>query len=248
MSKIQIETAQHVLLNYEPAKVGDRILATIIDTIVMVAYYFTSTIAFLFFSIELSSEASPGVFFFVIIAVIILPIFLYHLVLELIWEGKTIGKWAMGIRVVKIDGSNPKITSYLLRWILRPIDIGLSSGMVALLTVIINGKGQRLGDIAAKTCVVKTKKKVSLKDTIYSAVQDDYLPVFPAASKLTDDDVNTIKEVIDSRFKYDYAVWKQISEQTQVTIQSKLGITQTELNGIDFLKKIMQDYNYLHKS
>ncbi|HCI71199.1 MAG TPA: hypothetical protein DHV30_11610, partial [Balneola sp.] len=46
MSKVGIETSQHVQLNYNPAEVGDRIIAHFIDGVIIVAYYFIAFIAF----------------------------------------------------------------------------------------------------------------------------------------------------------------------------------------------------------
>ncbi|HCI71200.1 MAG TPA: RDD family protein, partial [Balneola sp.] len=87
------------------------------------------------------------------------------LIFEVVWNGKSFGKWMMGLQVVMLDGSSPSFGNYLIRWMLRLLEVSFTNGILAFITVLINGKGQRLGDIAAKTCVIKTRKKVKLSDT-----------------------------------------------------------------------------------
>ena len=57
------------------------------------------------------------------ILVIGLPLFLYFLLWEAFWNGRTPGKAALDLRVVKLDGSKPAFSNYLIRWLLRIIDI-----------------------------------------------------------------------------------------------------------------------------
>ena len=78
-----------------------------------------------------------------------LPTTFYSLIFEIAMNGQTPGKYLNKIRVVKIDGSKPTLGSYLTRWLLRIIDIWFFTGSVAVFTILFNGKGQRLGDIAA---------------------------------------------------------------------------------------------------
>jgi len=82
-------------------------------------------------------------------------IFTYFIVLESFW-GITIGKLIIGLRVVKTDGSVPGITAGIIRNLLRLID-GLPALQITAITLIlVTTENTRLGDIAAKTRVVKT--------------------------------------------------------------------------------------------
>ena len=158
------------------------------------------------------------------------------------------GKWLVGIQVVKIDGTNPNLGSYLIRWLFRLLEISMTSGLIAFITVLINGKGQRLGDIAAKTCVIKTKKKVKLSDTIYSQTETEYTPLFPRVAELTDKDISTIKEVLGSKKDYEYNTWFVMVQRTANIIQMKLGIQKEEFKADEFLNRVIADYNHLHRS
>lgn len=81
--------------------------------------------------------------------------FVYHFALELRW-GETLGKRLFGLRVVTDDGAAIGVRASLLRNALRAID-GLGYWTVAVVVILIRGDGKRLGDIAAKTNVVRSR-------------------------------------------------------------------------------------------
>ena len=71
-------------------------------------------------------------------------------------QGATFGKKALGLRVVRLDGSPIGWSEAILRFLLRIVDFQFS-GLVALICVITTEKQQRVGDMVAKTLVVKAK-------------------------------------------------------------------------------------------
>ena len=245
MANIGVETTQHVQLNYKPADLSERILAYIVDVFITGIYVVALTLLG-----ESASEAVEPTMgdnsIWVGMLLIFLPTWLYHLVLEVLWNGYTVGKWVMGIRVVKMDGSRPGILAYLLRWFFRVFEITFTSGGLALVTILINGKGQRLGDIAAKTTVIKVKKKTKLTDTVFDEVHDNYEPMFSQAIELTDEDVALINEVIQSQDKYEPAVYIKMLYRMKGVIEQKMGVHNHNLEALQFLQQVKKDYNALH--
>ena len=155
-------------------------------------------------------------------------------------DGKTIGKGLMHIRVVKLDGSKPGFSSYFIRWILRIIDVVLTSGGLAVLTILIRGNGQRIGDIAAGTTVISEKKKVSLKDTLLRELPEDYVPKYAQVTVFKDREMQTIKELFDhAKRNGDHQIIvslnNRIKEVTQIT---------SDTEPIEFVDRIIKDYNY----
>ncbi|MCR9228043.1 MAG: RDD family protein, partial [Flavobacteriaceae bacterium] len=190
MEQFQIETAQNITINQNTSHLGERMLAYIIDTFIIVVY----TILIFVFLASLEIDMGDQWAFYLILS---LPAFLYYLLFETLMDGKTIGKGAMNLRVVKLDGSKPNFGNYFVRWALRIIDVGITSGGAAVLTILVRGKGQRIGDIAAGTTVISEKKRVSLKDTLLRELPNDYKPTFPQVTVFKDQEMRTIKELYD---------------------------------------------------
>lgn len=129
--------------------IGARIGAQIIDTIVM-------GVVFLFFGVVGSvggDSASSGFAFLGLLLGFCASVF-YGFFLEGYWDGYTVGKKLLGIKVVKEDGSPCTYGSALLRNLLEIID-GLFYYVVGFIFMASGDKRQRLGDRAAGTVVVK---------------------------------------------------------------------------------------------
>lgn len=249
MAAIGIETTQHVKLNYNPAPVGDRWIAFILDGFVLFGYNILIRIIFgALEEINLIEENFESEQFGVVILISVIVPFFYHLFCEVIWNGKSFGKWVMGLQVVRVDGTNPTFGNYLIRWMFRLLEITLTSGLLAFITILINGKGQRLGDMAAKTCVIKIRRKVQLSDTIYSETDQNYTISYPLVSTLTDEEIATVKEVLSSRKKYEYATWFVMVQRTANIIQMKLNVKKLESEADKFLEQVISDYNHVHES
>lgn len=234
MDNFQIETAQNVSINQNVANVSTRIGSYLLDGLIIVGY--AIIMIWILNAIGLVADMES----WMIYAIMGLPIFFYSLIFEVLMNGQTPGKYVNKIRVVKIDGSKPTFGSYLLRWMLRLIDISIASGSVALLTILLNGKGQRLGDIAASTTVISEKKRVSIHDTLVEDIPDDYVPTFSQVTMLSDNDIQTIKEMYrTAKRKSNHGVivklHKKIIEITDI---------KTDLKPIDFVDVVIKDYNY----
>jgi uncharacterized RDD family membrane protein YckC len=132
---------------------GRRILATVVDGLIFGALFTVMTM--LFGTITSVGPANwngsmptlPTVLYGVIVV-------LYYILLEG-YLGQTMGKMVLGIKVVREDnGGVPGVGGATIRTLLRIVD-GLFSYLVAFITVLISGKNQRLGDMAAHTLVVR---------------------------------------------------------------------------------------------
>jgi uncharacterized RDD family membrane protein YckC len=243
MQTIEIQTTQNVNIEYPVASVGERVVAALIDQLIMVGYL----IAIIFFYIWLLDATDGSALYFPVayFVILFLPLFFYHLLCETFLNGQSFGKKLMKMRVVKLDSSQAGIGSYFLRWIIAPVDIYFTYGSVGLITMLINGKGQRLGDLAANTTVVKLKAGVKLEDTILQATPVNYEVKFPQVSALSDKDISIVKEVLDLNYKRtDVVMYEKIVQRTKEAIEKKLGLS-SNLHPIIFLDTILKDYNYL---
>ena len=110
------------------------------------------------------------------------------------------------------------------------------------LCVMISAKSQRIGDIAAGTVVIDNNYRSSIGETIYLQIEDAaYKPVYPEVMRLTDRDINGIRNLLNvkrpTRDTEHYMI-----DVTQ-KIKSVLGI-ESDLYPTDFLKQLLKDYNY----
>lgn len=233
MEQFQIETAQNISINQNTAHLGDRMLAYLLDSFIILVYIFLMYLLLITLDVDMSDM-------WALYMVLSLPAFLYYVMLESFLDGKTVGKTVMKIRVVKLDGSKPSFSSYFIRWILRMVDVVISSGGIAVLTVLLRGNGQRLGDIAAGTTVISEKKRISIQDTLLRDLPEDYVPKFPQVTVFKDSEMQTIKELYDSAKRNgDHNVILSLNKQ----IKSVTNIA-TELKAIDFVDLVIKDYNY----
>jgi uncharacterized RDD family membrane protein YckC len=238
MEAVRVQTSQNVGIDFNIAGIGDRVLATLVDYLILVGYITGVTLLMNF----LSLLGAGGAGSIALTIIVYLPVLLYDLLCEVFMDGQSFGKKALKIRVVKLDGSQAGIGDYVLRWLLRIIDITLLFGSVAILTILINGKGQRVGDIAAGTTVVKMKPPVTLEDTILTAVEDGYQPVFSGVTELTDSDIATIKEVLNANVE-NSKLANHLAFKTKTAIEGKLG-TRSDLAPVTFLETVIRDFNY----
>ena len=244
MQTIEIQTAQNVNIEYPVATIGDRVVATIIDLLIMTGYFIAAIFIFIWLlDLTDNSDFYYPVAYFVILY---LPLFFYHLLCETFLNGQSFGKKILKMRVVKLDGTQAGIGSYFLRWIIAPIDIYFTYGSVGLITMLINGKGQRLGDLAANTTVVKLKAYAKLDDTILHTTPAQYDIKFPEVNLLSDKDMAIVKEVIDLNYKQpDLVMYERILHKTKDAIEKKTGIS-SSLHPLVFLDTLLKDYNYMH--
>lgn len=238
MATIRVHTAQNVTLEYEVASLGDRILAAILDDIVLVAWVVAWALVFG----ALKLRSTPAMV--VLGLLIVVPYVFYHLVSEVFFNGQSIGKKARDIRVMRLDGTAPALADYLLRWLLRIIDTGLFGGLVAIISIAANGRGQRLGDMAAGTTVVKVRPQAPspLAPTLDSL--SGYQVVFPQAALLADHDVALIRQLMQqARARGNYEVLNEVANK----VKSITGIY-TDLQDEPFLQTVLRDHAHLATS
>ncbi|QNK78362.1 RDD family protein [Winogradskyella undariae] len=233
MDEFQIETAQNVGINQNVASISDRMLGYLIDSAIILVY--TIGVMLLLTTLNLDMGEMWPVYLLVT-----LPAFLYYVLLETFLNGKTVGKIIMNTRVVKIDGSKPGFSNYFVRWILRIIDVALTSGGIAAFTILIKGNGQRLGDIAAGTTVISEKQLLTIEDTLIKDIPLDYVPTYSQVTMLNDKDMQTIKNLYDDALrKGNHNVILNLHDRLLKVLD-----IETQDKPVYFVAKIIKDYNF----
>ncbi len=237
MAKVTVLTTQNVPIQYEVASIGARMGAYAIDFIIVVAYAIATLVILTeFVSLDVA-----------LLVITMLPVVFYHLVCEVFFEGQSIGKRLLKLRVVRLDGAQPTLGNYVMRWLFRLIESAVFfAGVIPLITMLVNGRGQRVGDLAAGTTVVKLDAPVALEDTIFRLVEEDYQPVYPQVMKLSDEDLQTIGDVLElSRQRNDPMLLSQLARQVRTVLALDGLDLPTAASQFEFLQTVVKDYNYL---
>ncbi len=237
MQAIKVQTTQNVHLYFTPASVGDRLLAYLIDYVVLIAWFLFALLV----PVRLT-EGMADYILYPIYIVCFLPFIFYDLLCELFFNGQSIGKKALSIRVMKLDGTKPSLKAYLLRWLFLLIDTRVFTPAVALVVISLGKKSQRIGDIVAGTTVVKISSQVSFDDINTTFEEDTYEPMFPEAGNLSDHDIQIIRNVLKK-----YAQTEEILMLAQAAerVKTVLAVS-SSLQDEAFLRKIIDDYNHIH--
>ncbi len=255
MAIVTIGTPFNIDLEFKIAVFGKRLAAWFIDIIVICIYYYLM-LRFIYPVLNMGDGVSTTAGY----TIIIIPVLLYQLLFELFLNGQTIGKKLLGIGVIDIEGKEPSWGQYLIRWILclgnlfvYLIPYILWEAPLAMiffmilylpdfLSVVISGKSQRLGDFAAGTVVIDKKYRANISETIYQEIENQhYQPLFPQVMRLTDRDINGIRNLINIRRPgKDTEIYTQ---QVVDKIKKVLSI-ESEMYPVDFLEQLLRDYNY----
>ncbi|MCY7373960.1 MAG: RDD family protein [Spirochaetaceae bacterium] len=151
-----IVTGDAVVLELRLAKLASRSLALAIDLAAQLALLLVGTLVLagvVSFVDEALSTAIALVFY---IAVIVG----YPVAFETATRGRTPGKMALGLRVVREDGGPIRFRHAFVRGLLGVVEIWLSAGTVAAITSLASAKGKRLGDYLAGTVAVRERVPV----------------------------------------------------------------------------------------
>lgn len=244
MNTIIIPTTQNIELEYPVAQLGDRIVSGLIDIGVLFLYVFIwgKLIDRYNYHSEWKEYLTDT-----ISIISLLPAISYSLWCEFLFDGQTLGKKIMKLQTIRTDGAPATLSAYLLRWMLRIVDVWMSSslvllpGVIGMIVISVNKKGQRVGDIVAGTSVIKLQLVTTFGDTMFMETAEDYQVIFPEIKNLSDRDVSILKEVFDLGIKnFDPELLEKLANK----VKQVSGI-HTTMTDKQFLETVLRDYNHV---
>ena len=238
METVKVNTSQHVEIDYPVAGVGERIAAYLIDFGLFISVYF---LAILTFGISGLAKNFGSTFIVVMVIIYAACYVFYDFFCEVLFNGQSIGKKILKIKVISLDGRQPSIGQYFIRWIFRIVDFSLSANTLGFITVVVSEKKQRIGDIVAGTTLIKTVATTKLAHiAFHSEADEDYIPTFSNVALLSDRDVELIHEVVRTYYTTQNP---QLIYQMANKVCSVLGVSiPSGLNELQFLKVVSADY------
>ncbi|HJZ85659.1 MAG TPA: RDD family protein [Polyangia bacterium] len=189
-----IETPEHIRFRHRAAGPSRRGLAYLLDALIRGAVLVICVMLLAAFGLMGGGElgkASGGLILLVLFAVE----WGYYVFFETLWSGRTPGKRAVNLRVIKNDGTPINFVDSVLRNLLRAAD-ALPSFSYALALVVMarDERFRRLGDLVGGTMVVvEERARVSAPVTINPPPSPQELEVIPQRPPLSAEDVEAIE-------------------------------------------------------
>ncbi|OWA14543.1 hypothetical protein B9W68_10320 [Streptomyces sp. CS227] len=150
-------TGEAVALELRPAKLLSRGVAVLIDLVVTWLVFLLVMVGVLVTTGSLDEAAVAAVS----VAVFLLVPVGGPIAVETLSHGRSLGKWACGLRVVRDDGGPVRFRHALVRGAMAVVEILLTVGVVACVASLVSERGRRVGDVFAGTLVVRERIPVA---------------------------------------------------------------------------------------
>lgn len=230
MSILEFENTQGIMLQYSTATVMHRAASYMIDAVIV-------GVVMTIFALVFASAGETA-----ITLILGFIFFFYTLLMEIFNDGRSLGKMMVGLKVVRIDGRPPKGYDFLMRWMFRWVDIYMSIGALAAVTVGATPRGQRIGDLLADTTVIHVKNlRIPLKRLLNLNVLEKYKPQYENAAELTEEQVLLAKETLMRANRYKNDAHKDALNLIAERLAGRLQIKQPA-NTEQFIQTVIKDY------
>jgi uncharacterized RDD family membrane protein YckC len=149
----ELITGEAVVLELRPASFATRALALALDLAVQLMAFFSALflLGLALAGLDDAARAAGSL----VLAVVVLAV--VPITVETLTRGRSLGKLAAGLRVVREDGGPVRFRQALVRGLVAVFEIYLTSGAVALICSLADRRGRRLGDLLAGTYVIRER-------------------------------------------------------------------------------------------
>jgi uncharacterized RDD family membrane protein YckC len=243
VDKLIIDTPEQVPLEFVLAGVGSRFMAAFLDSIILAVLLLLVTIGEgvlmsgpLFGKTgDIWIQAAATLLFFLIF-------WGYYIIFEIAWKGQTPGKRWAGIRVIKDTGRPINPFEAIARNLVRLVDYFPGFYGVGVLTMLLNSRNQRLGDLVAGTLVVheSSDRESSL---FFNTAQAPALAM-PQAANLTLQEAELIETFLSRRLDIPPEVRRVNSQRIAEMIGARLNIVPESrpADNEDFLEQVVKEF------
>ena len=161
---LNIDTPENVVFDYEVVGIGSRFLAALIDTTIIALLLVAANGILAYFLLRGLDGGQINSFVVALLSLVSFAfLWGYYIFFEMRWNGSSPGKRQVGIRVIRADGTPITLAESVIRNLVRLVDFLPGAYGLGLVTMFIDGKARRLGDMAANTLVVREQTAVSLE-------------------------------------------------------------------------------------
>ncbi|HEY4441221.1 MAG TPA: RDD family protein [Candidatus Elarobacter sp.] len=170
---LDIRTGEAVEIRYELAGLGSRFLAVVVDGLAQIAVALALAFAFYAAQSAFGSRlhgANAGAWITALFVFAMFVVFIgWFIAFELWWSGRTPGKRALGLRVVRDGGFPIDAGAAVVRNLVRLVELGFGLYALSAISALISKENKRLGDFAAGTIVVRDRSEAPVDLDAYLA-------------------------------------------------------------------------------
>lgn len=148
-------TGDAVLLDLRTASFAARMLSAAIDGALQLGILVGGTIAVAWAAAR--ADLDDGLIAAAVVTVSVVAYVGYPVLCEMLLHGRSVGRFAMGTRVVRDDGGPAHGRQSLIRAVMAMLEIWSTAGSIALTCAVIDRKSRRLGDLLAGTIVIQER-------------------------------------------------------------------------------------------
>ncbi|MFB4423972.1 RDD family protein [Streptomyces sp. QL37] len=149
----ELVTGDAVVLGLQPARLPSRALAITIDLAVLLTVFVLLSIGLAVATVTLDEAATAAI----AVATFLLVLVGGPVAVETLSHGRSLGKLACGLRVVRDDGGPIRFRHALVRGAMGLVEILGTFGVVGCISSLVSARGRRLGDVFAGTLVVRER-------------------------------------------------------------------------------------------
>ncbi|HVT11890.1 MAG TPA: RDD family protein [Fimbriimonadaceae bacterium] len=221
--ELALLSPEKTILTYRLASIAGRVFAHLLDVLIIVA-----VIVAVGFIVGLSGVLGEGAILLSSTAYMVFLVafpFLYFILFEAFWNGQTLGKKAMTLRVRMADGTAITPLAAIGRNLLRPADMMPGTYFVGLLAMFTTPKSQRLGDLVSNTVVVYEKRA-----TPYFTPAPHTAGIHPLEAQvgelrgMTLDEYNALRRYCDRFPELTPTAQKKLTEEVWLPIAARRGV------------------------
>lgn len=245
LKTISFESAQHVQVEFELASSVQRTMASLIDVVILFLYIII--VLFAFGNFQLHEQLT------LMGLVIKIPFVIYFPFMEFVF-GRSLGKMAMGLRIVSMEGERPGLREIMIRWVFRGDYVWLTAdsfmffwfgfGLVGFVICHTSNLGQRLGDSLAGTLVIRetSTNQFSLQQIHAIQQAEGYKPTYPGVIRFTDEDMILVKNTLMRLNKGSNNEVQKFAKDLSLKLSHLLDLKEVPGDTRQFFDKLLQDY------
>lgn len=266
--EVLITTPENIAIEYELAGLGTRFLASVLDIVIQIAIGLIVTVLWVIVeailsALKLASAASfmsdvGGIIVGVWFIAIFLLIFGYYIFFEIRWNGQTIGKRQLGLRVIREGGYPVRPYNVFIRNLVRVLDFMPVFYLAGVISILATKNYQRVGDIIAGTIVVKQRAPQSLDGLLRIAhITPEHLDpaalaiVARQADRLSPDEYRAVRHFTERRRQLSLEAQQIAAIKVAVPLMQRLRIVPplgaSAVNYADFLEYLAVAYEMIRR-